>query len=186
MTRVRDAELADTPRLLDIYRWYVERTAVTFEWKTPTPEAFRQRMEETMRRWPYLVIESDGQTLGYAYAGNFHSRASYGWCSETTIYLAPEVRRQGLGRMLYTALEERLKDMGLLNLYACIGWPEQEDEYLTRDSATFHERMGYREIGRFRHCGYKFGRWYSMIWMEKIIGAHTAAPSPVRTAASLR
>lgn len=25
-------------------------------------------------------------------------------------------------------------------------------------------------IGTFHHCGSMFGRWYDMIWMEKMIG----------------
>ena len=32
-------------------------------------------------------------------------------------------------------------------------------------------------MGRFQKCGYKFGRWYDMIWMEKLIGEHTADPA---------
>ncbi|MBP5631691.1 MAG: GNAT family N-acetyltransferase, partial [Clostridia bacterium] len=48
-------------------------------------------------------------------------------------------------------------------------YPETEDEYLTRNSAEFHEHMGFRLAGRFTKCGYKFGRWYDMIWMEKFL-----------------
>ena len=61
----------------------------------------------------------------------------------------------------------------MLNLYACIGVPEQDDEYLDHNSEQFHEHMGYRKVGTFHQCGYKFGRWYNMIWMEKMIGEHT-------------
>ena len=69
-------------------------------------------------------------------------------------------------------LADRLKAMGVLNLYACIGYPQVEDEYLTRNSAQFHEHLGFTLAGTFHNCGYKFGRWYDMIWMEKIIGEH--------------
>ena len=74
--------------------------------------------------------------------------------------------------MLYEAIEQKLKEMGILNLYACIGYLDVEDEYLNQNSAQFHEHMGFTLAGRFRKCGYKFGRWYDMIWMEKIIGEH--------------
>ena len=86
--------------------------------------------------------------------------------------MAPHARKKGVGRLLYQALEEELKKMGILNLYACIAYPVVEDEYLDKNSALFHEHMGYRKVGEFHKCGYKFGRWYSMIWMEKIIGEH--------------
>ena len=62
--------------------------------------------------------------------------------------------------------------MGVLNLYACIGYPQAEDEYLTKNSAQFHEHLGFTLAGTFHNCGYKFGRWYDMIWMEKVIGEH--------------
>ena len=76
-----------------------------------------------------------------------------------------EVRGQGLGRRLYEEMETALKAMGILNLYACIASPQVEDEYLDNASERFHARLGYVTVGRFRKCGYKFGRWYDMIWM---------------------
>lgn len=85
----------------------------------------------------------------------------------------------GLGRQLYKALEQRLAQMGVLNLYACIGWPEAEDEYLTRNSAQFHEHLGFTLAGTFRRCGYKFGRWYDMVWMEKLLAPHRPQQPPI-------
>ena len=67
----------------------------------------------------------------------------------------------------------RTYNMGILNLYACIGYPEYEDEYLTTNSADFHTHLGFVKVGEFHKCGYKFGRWYNMIWMEKMIGEFT-------------
>jgi phosphinothricin acetyltransferase len=69
-------------------------------------------------------------------------------------------------------MEAKLKAMGILNLYACIAYPETEDEYLTRNSANFHSHLGFTTAGRFHQCAYKFGRWYDMIWMEKLVGEH--------------
>lgn len=68
----------------------------------------------------------------------------------------------------------------ILNLYACIACPAEEDEYLTKQSVRFHERRGYRPAGEFYRCGYKFGRWYNMVWMEKLLGAHLVNQSPVK------
>lgn len=84
-----------------------------------------------------------------------------------------------MGRRLYEALEEKLRKMGILNLYACIAYPETEDEYLTTNSADFHAHLGYTKVGKFQKCGYKFGRWYNMIWMEKLIGEHKNQQAPV-------
>lgn len=169
---IRTVTEADAPRLLEIYSYYVEKTAISFEYETPSLEEFRRRIRKTLERYPYLCILADGVITGYAYAGPFVGRAAYNRSSEMTIYLDPEARKYGFGRRLYEALEATLKEQGILNLYACIGYPEEDDEYLTKNSAQFHEHLGYRLAGRFRKCGYKFGRWYDMIWMEKIIGKH--------------
>lgn len=172
MIEIRNAKLQDAKRLMEIYDYYVKNTAITFEYETPTLDEFRARMEHTMERYPYLVVVADGRIEGYAYAGVFKDRAAYDRSCETTIYIAHDARKSGMGRMLYEALEDRLKSMGILNLYACIGYPDTEDEYLTKNSAEFHEHIGYTKVGGFHKCGYKFERWYSMIWMEKIIGRH--------------
>lgn len=177
---IRDARLEDAPQLVEIYDHYVRHTAITFEYETPSVDEFRERMRRVMARYPYLVAERDGVVQGYAYAGAFHPRAAYDWCCELTVYVARDTRRCGMGRRLYEALEQALREMGVCNLYACIACPEQEDEYLTRSSMAFHEHLGFRQAGLFRECGYKFGRWYHMVWMEKLIGAHRAAQPPVR------
>ena len=169
---VRSAAAGDAPRLLEIYAYYVLHTAITFEVEVPALSEFQERMESILRHYPYLVLEEDGVIQGYAYAGPFHSRAAYARCCELSIYLDHEARKRGYGRMLYEALEEKLLKMGMLNLYACIGDPIREDETLTRNSEEFHAHMGYTKIGTFHRCGWKFGRWYNMIWMEKLIGEH--------------
>ena len=169
---IRNASLDDAPRILEIYSYYVERTVITFEYTVPSLAEFEGRMRRTMEKYPYLVIEKDGRIEGYAYAGPFVGRAAYDWACELTIYLDHNTQKCGMGRMLYEALADRLKAMGILNLYACIGHPQVEDEYLTKNSAQFHEHLGFTLCGTFKNCGYKFGRWYDMVWMEKIIGEH--------------
>ena len=177
---IREATSSDASRLLEIYSYYVNKTAITFEYDTPSAEEWASRMSHIMERYPFLVIEQNGEIQGYAYAGPFVGRAAYDWSCEMTIYLDHRAQKQGLGRKLYTALEAALKEMGILNLYACIGYPVEEDEYLTRNSSEFHAHLGFSEIGRFHQCGYKFGRWYDMIWMEKIIGVHSLQTQAVR------
>lgn len=179
--QIRTACVDDAEALLDIYRYYVEHTAISFECETPTVEEFRSRIAGTLEKYPYFVALREGRIAGYAYAHPFVGRAAYDWSAELTIYLAPDARKQGLGRALYEALERELAEMGVLNLYACIGVPaDGEDEYLDLNSARFHARMGFAKCGEFRLCGRKFGRWYSMIWMEKLIGEHGSGQAPVR------
>lgn len=166
---IRSASVEDAQRLLEIYSYYVKKTAISFEYETPSPEEFRGRISQTLEKYPYLVAEEDGLIQGYSYAGVFKGRAAYDHCCEVTIYLDRDSKGKGYGRALYEALEDALKKQGILNLYACIGDPIVEDEYLTKDSEKFHQHMGYTKVGEFHKCGYKFGRWYNMIWMEKFI-----------------
>lgn len=169
---LRSAKLSDADRLLEIYAYYVENTAISFEYAVPSLENFQERMKNIMRKFPYLVLEEDGVIMGYTYAGTFVGRAAYDHCCEVTIYLDRSAKGRGYGRILYEALEEKLKALNILNLYARIGSPDVDDEYLTKNSEKFHHHLGFRKVGEFHKCGYKFGRWYNMIWMEKMIGEH--------------
>ena len=129
---IRIAEESDSGELLDIYAYYVERTAITFEYEVPSIKEFRGRIQKILKRYPYLVSERDGRIAGYAYAGPFKERRAYDWSVETTIYIAKDVRGHGLGKELYTALEHALALQNVINLNACIAYPDPEDEYLTR------------------------------------------------------
>lgn len=177
--RIRTATVEDAEAILAIYAPYVTDTAITFEYEVPGIEEFRERIRHTLKRYPYLVAEKDGVIIGYAYAGPFKERAAYDWAVETTIYVDISRKKMGIGKKLYAALEQSLAQQNILNLNACIGYPEQEDEYLTKNSVEFHKHLGYRLVGEFFQCGYKFGRWYNMVWMEKQIGEHTDCPQPV-------
>ena len=138
----------------------------------PSYEEFRQRIAVTLEKYPYLVLEENGEILGYAYAAPFKPREAYRYSVETTIYLKNGSQKRGLGRLLLSALEKELSECGFTNANACIAFTEPDDEYLTRNSMEFHSHMGYSLVGRFHKCAYKFGRWYDMIWMEKHIGEH--------------
>lgn len=162
---LRRANVGDAERLLEIYAPYVEKTAITFEDKVPPIGEFQNRILKTLRIYPYLVALKDGKIVGYAYASAFKERAAYDHSVELSIYVDANVRHQYVGRFLYDAIEDCLKKQGFLNLNACIAAPIGEDPYLDDNSIRFHQ------------CGYKFGRWYDMVWMEKMLGEHTV-PAP--------
>lgn len=176
---IRKACPGDAAQIQAIYAPYVKNTAITFEYDAPDIEEMCRRIGETMKKYPFLVAEGAGKILGYAYAGAFKSRAAYDWAVETTLYVKSDCHGKGVGRALYQALEEELKKMHILNACACIAYTENEDEFLTNASMRFHEKLGYHLVGRFHQCGYKFGRWYDMIWMEKMLGEHSVNPLPV-------
>lgn len=181
---IRSATPDDAAALAAIYRPYVEGTAITFEYEAPSAEEFKSRIAHTLERYPYLVAADKADPfhlLGYAYASVYHGRAAYSWSVETSIYVAKSERTKGIGRALHAELEDELKEMGIQNMYACItALPEDrsDDPYLTDASIRFHEKLGYALCARFARCGYKFGQWYDVVWMERMIGTHpTPAPA---------
>ena len=161
---------ADAPALLEIYAPYVEKTAITFEYDVPSIEEFQQRIRSTLQKFPYIAAVQNGKIIGYAYASPFKLREAYKYSVELSIYLSGECRRKGVGSRLYGLLEQILAAQGILNLNACITYGKKEENpYTSQDSVLFHEKMGYRLVGKFSKCGFKFGTWIDMVWMEKLL-----------------
>lgn len=184
--KIRVTSPDDASELLNIYRYYVMETAISFEYEVPALEEFKRRIEHTLEFYPYIVAEADGCILGYAYAGRLGERRAYDHAAELSIYVHKEMRHKGIGRLLYKNMEMLLKRMNVYNLYACIAYPRTDDDsYLTKNSAQFHEHEGFRLAARFQGCGYKFGRWYDIVWMEKILMDKTSRPEPIRPFAEI-
>lgn len=172
-TFIRAAVPDDAKELLEIYAPYIERSAISFENTVPTVANFRKRISDTLKTYPYLVLVCENEILGYAYAAPFKNRPAYNWCVETTIYVKHGYARRGLGKKLYSALENILRSQNILNMNACIAHTSGASEYLTNASEEFHKKMGFKKAAHFSQCGFKFGKWFDMVWMQKIIGPHT-------------
>jgi len=171
---IRPATEQDVPEILSIYAPYIENSTVTFEYDVPCLREFMQRFQDITAQYPWLVWEEEGQILGYAYACAPYTRAAFSWCAEPAIYLRPEAKGRGIGRKLYTALEAILVHQGYQVLYALITSENME-------SIGFHRKMNYEEKVVFPNCGYKFGRWLGLIWMEKrikIVHSPSSFPTP--------
>ncbi len=159
--------------LLDIYAPYVRHTPVSFAYTVPEEAHFAEHVRQVTEAYPWLVAELDGQPAGYAYAGPHRQRDAYRWSVETSIYIRQDAHRRGLGRALYRPLLALLQAQGMVNAYAGITLPNEKSE-------AFHQAMGFRPLGVYRHVGYKQGRWYDVLWMSL-----TLAPLPDHPAAPL-
>lgn len=170
MLTIRQATLADAPRLLEIYAPYVGETAISFEYAAPSLEEFQRRISSIMQRYPYVVAEENGRVWGYAYASAFKEREAFRMTVETSVYVDAACRQQGIGRQLYIALEEQLRTSGFQSMCACIAYTDDaNDPYLPDGSIVFHERQGFHKVAHFHRCGWKFSRWYDIVWMEKLL-----------------
>lgn len=169
----------DAEEILNIYAPYITKTAITFEYDVPSVDAFSRRIRDVLQMYPYIVALEKQQIVGYAYASAFAERAAYNWAVETSIYLRQDCKGNGFGKRLYLALEDILHRQGILNLNACIAYTPVADTRLNNASAAFHEHLGYKKVAYFTRCGYKFGTWYDMVWMEKMLGEHPKKPKPI-------
>lgn len=178
---IRTATADDAVELLSIYAPYVTDTAITFEYDVPSVGEFKSRIENTLKAYPYLAAICGNKIVGYAYASPFKERAAYDWSVETTVYVRRGMQKSGIGKVLYSSLETTLAAQNITNLNACIAYPGggNSDKYLSPNSVEFHEHFGYRRVGEFQKCAYKFDRWYNMIWMEKFILSHSDNPPKV-------
>ena len=105
---------------------------------------------------------------------HLRERAAYDWAVETSIYVSEGARRTGAGSLLYEALEDYLKRQNVINVNACIAYPNP-------GSIAFHEKYGYRTVGHFTKCGYKLGQWWDMVWMEKMLGSPSGTAGAIYT-----
>ena len=177
--KIRMATEEDAHALLAIYASYILKTGITFEYAVPTEIQFRDRIRHVLEKYPYLVAEKNGEIVGYSYAKEFGERAAFSRSVETVLYLREDMRGGGIGRMLYAELERLLKKQNVTNMYAAVAYRETEDETITHASPCFHLAMGYEKKAHFTACGYKFGRWYDIIWYEKMISEHGNNPPPL-------
>lgn len=157
---IRMATVEDTKEILLIYKPYVENTFISFEHKVPSEQEFRERIKQTLQKYPYLVAVHNNEILGYTYASPFKARAAYDWTVETSIYVREDKRGLGIGHQLYETLEKLLIKQNIVTANACIAYPNDS-------SINFHESLGYKKVAHFTKCGYKLGQWVDMIWMEK-------------------
>ena len=168
---LRIATEADVPAILDIYAPYIVTSTATFEYDIPSLEEFLQRFRDITAQFPWLVWEENGEILGYAYASAPYSRAAFAWCAEPTVYLKPEAQGKGIAAALYAALEKILNFQGYQVLYALITAENTP-------SVRFHEKCGYILRGDFPDCGFKFGRWLGLYWMEKRLNSVESPSNP--------
>ncbi|MDO8730995.1 MAG: N-acetyltransferase family protein [Actinomycetota bacterium] len=170
---LRPATEADSAACAGIYEHYVRTTPITFEIEPPTTEEIAERIRAANKTYAWLVLEQDGQVIGYAYATAYASRAAYQWSCETSVYLDKDFRGKGGGRRLYTALLDRLTQRGFRQAIASITTPNEP-------SRRLHQAFGFQEIGTFKDIGWKLGAWHDVLRMQKPLTTGTHPPTELR------
>ena len=161
----------DAGQMLDIDAPIMRNTAISFELEPPRVGEFKSRVAEYLEFAPWLLGESEGGVLGYAYAGRHRSREAYQWSVEVSVYVAENQHRRGVGRALYTSLVECLRLQGFFHAYAGITLPNPA-------SVGLHKSLGFQPVGVYIDVGYKLGQWHTVGWLELIL-QDQSPPAPL-------
>jgi L-amino acid N-acyltransferase YncA len=101
---VRQIVMGDAPAVQAIYAPYVAGTTISFEEVPPDVSEIERRIAAILPQYPYLVAETGGRIVGYAYASEHRTRAAYRTSIDVAVYVAPGAQRSGVARCLYSRL----------------------------------------------------------------------------------
>jgi L-amino acid N-acyltransferase YncA len=178
MPTIRPSREDDVPAITAIYAHHVQHGTGTFEIDPPSPSDMAARRAEVLARGlPWLVLEEEGQVLGYAYCNWFKPRPAYRYSAEDSIYLAPGTQGRGLGRLLLAELATQAEAVGVRKLIAVIG------DSANAGSIGVHRSLGFEPVGTIRACGWKFDRWLDIVLMEKSLGEGDRSAPQAQSAA---
>ena len=160
---IRAATEKDAESIIRIYNHYVLNTTITFEEEAVSLQEMSSRIAEvTSNALPWLVMEEDGEVVGYAYATKWKGRSAYRFSVETTVYLAPGRGGRGLGFKLYEVLLARLREKGLHAAIAGITLPNPQ-------SIALHEKLGMTKVAQFKEVGFKSRQWLDVGYWECLL-----------------
>ena len=170
---VRDATADDAAACAAIYAPYVTGSAISFEDEPPSADEMARRIASARRSHAWLVLEEDGEVVGYAYAAPVKQRAAYRWSCEVSVYLARGREGAGRGRARYEALFGRLTERGFRTALAGMTQPNEA-------SAGLHRALGFEPIGVQRRIGWKHGAWRDVAWVQRPLTDDDGPPAPLR------
>lgn len=154
-----------------IYAPHVEDGVVSFEERAPDAAEMATRIELVSATHPWLVAELDGEPVGYAYACRFQERPAYRWTAMVSVYVDADHHRAGIGRQLYLALFERLREQRFRTACAGITLPNAA-------SVALHESLGFVAVGVNREVGWKQGAWRDVGWWQLELTPALDGPPP--------
>lgn len=166
---IRPARPENAPALAAIYGHHVLHGFGTFEEEPPIEEEMGRRLDSVLAAGlPYLVAETAGRIVGFAYAVQFRPRAAYRFTVEDSVYVDPESVGQGVGRALLSRLIADCEALGKRRMIAVIG------DSANHASIGVHAALGFDHAGLIPAAGFKHGRWVDIVLMHRALGSGDA------------
>jgi len=143
--------------VLAIYQLGIDEGNATFETTAPTWEAFDAAKLPHHR---HVALDTDRRVLGWIAATKVSDRCAYAGVVEHSVYLHPEVRRQGVGAALLNTLIASTEAAGIWTIQSGI-FPENTA------SLRLHQQAGFRIIGTRERIGRQHGAWRDVVLIER-------------------
>ena len=159
---VRPAAVEDLSAVNDIYNYFVARSTCTYQ---EEPETMRDRhawFEAHGPAHPVTVAVQAGEVVGWAALSPYHRRSAYRHTVENSLYVAPAHHGRGIGQTLLAVLIDRARVIGHHSIVAAIDADQAA-------SIVLHAKLGFREVGRMRELGLKFGRWLDVVYLQLML-----------------
>jgi phosphinothricin acetyltransferase len=150
---IRKATLDDAHALCNIYNYYVENTAITFDVAPFSEIEAKQRISDVMNSGHlFYVGEVDGKIIGFYHTWHWENRSAYATTVEESIFLDKDATGKGYGTQLFEHLLEHIDKSKTHVLMATIAIPNEA-------SVRLHEKFGFKQISNMKEIGRKFDRW---------------------------
>jgi phosphinothricin acetyltransferase len=138
---IRDAVDADLPAIIDIYNAAIATRISTAQLEPVTLESRRDWLKQhSPDRFPFWVIEFDGQVAGWLTIKEFLPRGAYKGTVEVSVYVSENFRRRGFAGAL---LEQAIARASTLGITAMVGLVFAHNE----PSLKLFERLGFDRWG---------------------------------------
>jgi phosphinothricin acetyltransferase len=163
---IRPGSAEDILGLTDIFNYYIEHTNARFTTELQTVESCRAWFGGYgAGRYRLLVAHDASGVLGAAYSSRYRPSPAFDTTVETSIYMHPDRRRDGIGTRLYSALIQLLEDGDVHLAVAGVAQPNEA-------SNALHRKLGFEEVGTFRDYARKRGVWISSTWFQRRMNEH--------------
>jgi phosphinothricin acetyltransferase len=156
---IRNVRIEDSKDIADIYNHYILNTCITFETEKLSSKDMEERIQKKINKEPWIVYEENNKVVGYAYVGEWRSKAAFNFTKEVSVYLGLEQKSKGIGTKLMEELINKCKECGIHTLISVVTVPNDISEAL-------HEKFGFKKAGYFEEVGFKQEKWLDVVFWQ--------------------